>query len=176
MHYLLGMDDVVGDGPAEAVVRLFLLYSKDWQGARAESIKAELRLMRADGRPTNAELLAGNSFPRARSPLDACELCEKPIGLGEKYVEGVTCWHQRAAMCLPCNFFLGDMPEERNGALCLVLEKGVCVYLTDWPPAREGDAPASLGRAACWAPLSDTVRGAVAMLRALGDGMFGRAR
>jgi hypothetical protein len=116
MHYLVDIDDVFVAGHARRIVRFFLLYSKEWQGAAAERIRAELSEISRQPR-ANKHIL-----PVAKTPA-LCELCGIPIQ--DKYVYGHSVWHVLAKMCPACHFNLGVGFAKGDGAL-YQLESGGC--------------------------------------------------
>src|SRR5438270_6888623 len=64
MHYLVGIEDNFAAGNARRIVRCFLLYSKEWQGADADRIKTELREV-SDGGPLAPRANIGHGGPLA---------------------------------------------------------------------------------------------------------------
>jgi hypothetical protein len=133
MYYLLGIDDQVADLDAATTVRMFLLYSKEWSGAVADRVKAELKEMRSSKSPKNADLLQTLRFTAADSPITHCELCSAELAAPAKYVDGYTHWNVRARMCVHCNFFLSPGLDAGDGALYLTVDKQVCVKLHGEP-------------------------------------------
>lgn len=129
LYYLLGMDDRAADLDASTAVRMFLLYSKEWTGPVAERVKAELMQMRTSKAPTNAELLAAQSFAPCDMTLDSCELCAASLGAPAKCVDCFTYWGKRARLCQHCALCISPGIDVGDGAVLLADAQGTWRHL-----------------------------------------------
>lgn len=144
MHYLLGMDDIVADLDAGTTVRMFLLYSKEWTGAVAERIKAELAAMRSSNIPRNADLLTARPFPATDLAIATCDLCDAALGQPQKCVEAHTHWGECKHMCLHCSLFLSPGLDLGDGAVFIRDGSGAWRHLHGQP--KKVAAPTSAPR------------------------------
>jgi hypothetical protein len=124
MYYLLGMDDRVADLDAMTAVRMFLLYSKDWAGAVAERVKAELQSMRLTKAPTNLDLITAHSFDQSELTISHCEMCAGDLGTPAKFVEAYTHWKKLTRMCMHCSYFLSPGIDLGDGAIYMAMADG----------------------------------------------------
>jgi hypothetical protein len=146
MRYLVDINDSFAAGNARRIVRCFLLYSKDWQGADAERIKEELREIGhqpEDCTPLAPRAATGSRSEPATIIADvpaACELCALPIK--GKYVHGRSVWGVTARMCPACHYYIGVGFEAGNSALYQRDADGYWRHLHGTPPATQPGAAA----------------------------------
>jgi hypothetical protein len=128
MHYLIGIEDYFAAGNARRIVRCFLLYSKEWQGADADRIKTELREV-SEGASVipSRHVRSGN----ITAPV-VCELCKVPIT--DKFVHGNSVWGVNARMCPSCHYYIGIGFEKGDGALYHLEPDGSWQHLHGTPP------------------------------------------
>ena len=136
MHYLIGIEDSFAAGSARRIVRCFLLYSKEWQGADAERIKAELNEI-GSGAPVVSTATAEAATVTA--PV-ACELCKLPII--DKFVHGHSVWGVNAKMCPACHYYIGVGFDKKDGAFFHREANASWHYLHGTAPATTQDAAA----------------------------------